>query len=85
MRIALQVIEFFRFSTGSKGSGLLLVQPAFLVQATNDLQDLLAVLVLAGLGVGNVRHEVANVLVTGVAHATQDIDRFVATVPARKN
>ena len=85
VRIALQIVEFFRRPTEGKGEGLLIVQLPFLVQTANDLHDLLAILVLAGLGMWNVRHEVADVLVTGVAHATQDVDRLVAAVPSRKN
>ena len=81
----MQIIEFFRRPTDGKGTGLLLVQFAFLVQTTNDLNNLLAVLVLARLSMWNVRHEIADVLVTGIAHATLNVDRLITAVPSCKN
>ena len=63
----------------------MIVELALHVQPANNLKNLLAIFVLAGLGVGNVRHEVANVFVAGITYATQDVDCLVATVPCRKD
>ena len=80
MGIFLQIVELFRRADGIEDPGLQFIEFAGGVETLHRLGDLLAVLVLVGLHVGNVRHEIPNLFEAPDPDAAENFNGFIAAV-----
>ena len=82
MWIRFQVVQFFRGTSLGKWFVLDSVELSLDVQLSHRVDNLLSVLVLTRLSMWDMRHEIADVFESVIAHCTDDINSFITAIPS---